>query len=184
MPTPAGARASGAEVLHSASAQTCCAVVGSRVLLSGSVQTFGTDARQVPDWRRAVCPEVCPDARQGARTVQTLRADSACARLGYFVESYCRSARSVMTGDCQRDRVRVHRVRCVGSRLIHRRRLSREVDPCPASPMHRCAEICRVRCRARGGRARYYRTWEQQRTGPRNSESKRTSAGTRCCCSR
>ena len=88
------------------------------------------------------------------------------------------------TCGCQRDRVRLRRAPVC--RVAARATLLAETRdrPCPALPMHRCATFFRVVCRARGGRARYSRLWELQRTHPGQNESGRTGAGRRCCCSR
>jgi len=111
-------------------------------------------------------------------------------------------------------RVRRRSVRALSARRRYRPTSSQVDDawssmspcpgpPCPASRVaahttptadgrrrvrhRRCIGVIRkfssYLSRARG-RARYYRAWEQQRTGPPNNESERTSAGSRCCCSR
>ena len=128
-------------VLERPAQRSCTVLLRRPVAQSSAVGCYSADRYRPSVQTRVKCPigdepfvqRFVQTRGQGACTVQTLRADSACARLGYFVESYCQSARSVMTGDCQRDRVRIHRVRCVGS--------DQRSDPCPASPMHRCADF-------------------------------------------
>lgn len=114
---------------------------------SGVAQWIGTDLR----CRRA--SRVCTPRRH---CVQTLRADASANSARGIPDG----KRTVITHDCQGDRVRVHRVRSVGSRLTHSKA---ELSGRPVSGIAD-ASVCRFSfgslSRARGSTALFLRMRE------------------------